>query len=165
MSAKVAHFTIAASIEQSARWKQAAELMGHLSIGTWLAEAADTFMEARTRASASPGAAGAGTVPPIALSWRRSGSFPVVLENGEEIEVTGMVSPPFGIYHGHSRGPVEVGVKPYTLVYVPERRILATFRHVDKARTLASELAPTLLWGLPPPDPGGIIARYHGKAT
>ena len=68
-SLKVAHFTIAASVEQSARWKQAAELMGHLSIGTWLAEAADTFMEARTRA-ASPGAAGA--VPPIALSWRRS---------------------------------------------------------------------------------------------
>jgi hypothetical protein len=157
---KVAHFTIAASVEQSARWKQAAELMGHLSIGTWLAEAADTFMEARTRAS--PGAAGA--VPPIALSWRRSGRFPVVLENGEEIEVTGMVSPPFGIYHGHSGGPVDVGVKPYTLVYVPERRILATFRHVDKARALASELAPALLRGLTPPDPRGILERYRGEA-
>jgi hypothetical protein len=58
-----------------------------------------------------------------------------------------MVSPPFGIYHGHSRGPVDVGVKPYTLVYVPERRILATFRHVDKAQALASELAPTLWRG------------------
>jgi len=160
MSAKVAHFTIAASVEQSARWKQAAELMGHLSIGTWLAEAADSFMEARTSA-ASPGA---GTVPPIALSWRRSGRFPVVLENGEEIEVTGMVSPPFGIYHGHSGGPVDVGVTPYTLVYVPERRILATFRHADKARALASELAPTLWRGLPPPDPGGILERYRGEA-
>ncbi len=160
MSAKVAHFTIAASVEQSARWKQAAELMGHLSIGTWLAEAADTFMEARTRAAGS----GAGAVPPIALSWRRGGRFPVVLENGEEIEVTGMVSPPFGIYHGHSRGPVDVGVKPYTLVYVPERRILATFRHVDKARALASELAPTLVRGLPPPDPGGILERYRREA-
>jgi hypothetical protein len=161
MSAKVAHFTIAASVEQSARWKQAAEMMGHLSIGTWLAEAADTFMEARTRTRAS---AGAGAVPPIALSWRRSGRFPVVLENGEEIEVTGMVSPPFGIYHGHSRGPVDVGVKPYTLVYVPERRILATFRHVDTARALASEMAPTLWRGLPPPDPGGILERYRGEA-
>ena len=160
MSAKLAHFTIAASVEQSARWKQAAEMMGHLSIGTWLAEAADTFMEARTRAS--PGAAGA--VPPIALSWRRSGRFPVVLENGEEIEVTGMVSPPFGIFHGHSGGPVDVGVKPYTLVYVPERRILATFRYADTARALASELAPTLLRGLPPPDPGGILERYRGEA-
>jgi hypothetical protein len=135
-------------------------MMGHLSIGTWLAEAADTFMEARTRAS--PGAVGA--VPPIALSWRRSGRFPVVLENGEEVEVTGIVSPPFGIFHGYSGGPVDVGRRSYSLVYVPERRILATLRFVETARALASELAPTLLRGLSPPDPRGILERYRGEA-
>ena len=32
---KAAHFTVAADVEQSARWKQAAEVAGHLSIGTW----------------------------------------------------------------------------------------------------------------------------------
>ena len=156
MSVKVAHFTIAASIEQSARWKQAAEMAGHLSIGTWLAEAADTFMEARAGARAGAG-------PPLALSWRRGGRFRVALEDGQEVEQSGWLSPPFGIF-GHTASPESLGAKAYTLVYVPERRMLGTFRFIDKARALASELAPSLVRGLPPPDPGGILERYRPAA-
>ena len=49
-------------------------------------------------------------------------------------------------------------------MYVPERRILATFRHADKARVLAAELAPTLWRGLPPPDPGESCSGTAGEA-
>jgi hypothetical protein len=151
---KVAHFTVAANVEQSARWKQAAEAAGHLTVGTWLTEAADVHMKARVRAGS-----------PVALSWRRSGSFPVVLEDGQEVERSGWVSPPFGIFRGHEVGREYTGVRSYSLVYVPERRILATFRFADKARALASELAPTLLRGLPPSEPGGILERYRKEAS
>jgi hypothetical protein len=147
---KVAHFTVAANVEQSARWKQAAECAGHRSVGTWLAEAADLHMKARARAGV-----------PLALSWHH-GRFRVVMEDGAETEKTGWVSAPFGIFRGNGGGGREYeGSKAYSLVYLPERRILATFRHVGKCRQLASELAPTLLRGLSPGDPGGIVERYR----
>ena len=68
---KVAHFTVAASMEQSVRWKLAAESAGHRSVGSWLAEAADLHMDARARAGV-----------PLALSWHH-GRFLVVMEDGE----------------------------------------------------------------------------------
>ncbi|HEV7516408.1 MAG TPA: hypothetical protein VGR07_08920 [Thermoanaerobaculia bacterium] len=152
---KVAHFTVSANVEQSARWKQAAECAGHRSVGTWLAEAADCYMKAKARAGI-----------PLALSWRRSGRFPVVMEDGEEVEMTGMVSPPFGIFRGNGGGgKAYEGSRAYSLVYVPERRILATFRFADKCRALASELAPTLLRGLSPGEPGGIVERYRRETA
>jgi hypothetical protein len=153
-SLKVAHFTVAANVEQSARWKQAAECAGHRSVGTWLAEAADLHMKARARAGV-----------PLALSWRRGGRFRVAMDDGEEVERVGMVSPPFAILRGNGGGGrAYEGSKAYSLVYIPERRILATFRFADKCRELAAELAPTLLRGLSPPEPAGIIERYRREA-
>jgi hypothetical protein len=151
---KVAHFTVSANIEQSARWKQAAECAGHRSVGTWLAEAADLHMKARARAGV-----------PLALSWRRGGRFRVVMEDGEEVEVTGWVSPPFGIFRGNGGGGRAYdGSKAYSLVHVPQRQLLATFRYAEKARSLAAELAPTLLRGLSPGDPERIVERYRREA-
>ncbi len=151
---KVATFTVSANAEQSARWKMAAESAGHRSVGTWLAEAADLHMKARARAGV-----------PLALSWRRGGRFRVVMDDGEEVERVGMVSPPFAILRGNGGGGrAYEGSKCYSLVYLPERRILATFRFADKARQLASEIAPTLLRGLSPPEPSGIIERYRREA-
>jgi len=159
-SPKLAQFTVAASVEQSTRWKQAAELAGHLSIGTWLAEAADVHARPRPRAlPAVPPSLVAPSPSPVSLSWRRGGRFGVVLEDGEEVEREGLVSPPFGIFRGHALGREYTGVRSYVLVYIPERRILGSFRFVGKARALAAELAPTLLYGLPPPDPGGVLDR------
>lgn len=57
------------------------------------------------------------------------------------------------------------GVRSYVLVYIPERRILGSFRFVGKARKLATELAPTLLHGLPSPDQEGIVERYRKEAS
>jgi hypothetical protein len=163
---RVAHFTVAANVEQSARWKQAAEVAGHLSIGTWLAEAADVHAQPRPRAApAVPPSLVAPSPSPISLSWRRGGRFPVVMEDGQEVEREGLVSPPFAIFRGHGGGgQAWEGSKAYSLVYIPERRILASFRFVGKARALAAELAPTLLRGLPPPEPGGIVEQCRPAA-
>ena len=151
---KVAHFTIAASMEQSIRWKQTAEAAGHPTVSTWLAEAADNYMHARARSG-----------PPIALAWRRSARFRVVLLDGEEVEVRGMLSPPFGIFKGDISGTGANAYPPYVLVYLPERRILGSFRYAETCKALASELAPTLLRGLPPPDPEAIVERYRREAS
>ena len=161
---RVATFTVAASVEQSARWKRAAELAGHLSIGTWLAEAADVHARPKPRAlPAVPPSLVAPSPSPISLSWRRGGRFPVVLEDGEEVEREGIISHPFAIFRGHGGGgQTYEGSKAYSLVYLPERRILGSFRFSTKARQLAAELAPTLLHGLPPPHSGGTL-DLHGK--
>ena len=68
---KVAHFTVQANMEQSIRWKQTAEAAGHPTVSSWLAEAADLYMQVRARSG-----------PPIPLSWRRSARFRVVLLDG-----------------------------------------------------------------------------------
>jgi len=151
---KMAHFTISANMEQSVRWKQTAEAAGHPTVSTWLAEAADNYMHARARSG-----------PPIALSWRRSARFRVVLLDGEEVEVRGMLSPPFGIFKGDISGSSGSAYPPYVLVYLPERRILGTFRYAETCKTLAAELAPALLRGLPPADPEAIVERYRREAS
>jgi hypothetical protein len=87
------------------------------------------------------------------------------MEDDEETEKRGWVSAPFGIFRGNGGGGREYeGSKAYSLVYLPERRILATFRHVGKCRELAAELAPTLLRGLSPGDPERIVERYRREA-
>src|SRR6476659_9197129 len=93
---KLAQFTVSATVEQGAAWKRAAELAGHLSIGTWLAEAAAVHARPRPRALPMvPPSLVAPSPSPVSLSWRRSGRFPVVLEDGQEVEQEGLVSPPF----------------------------------------------------------------------
>jgi hypothetical protein len=156
MDSRLATFSVSATVEQGAAWKRAAELAGHLSIGTWLAEAADVHAQPRPRAApAVPASLVAPSPSPISLSWRRSSRFPVVLEDGQEVEREGLVSPPFGIFRGHGGGgQVWEGSKAYCLVYLPERRILGSFRFATKARQLAAELAPTLLRGAPPETAG-----------
>lgn len=124
---RVATFTVHATAAQSARWKRAADNEGFQSAGSWLAQAADAFLQIRSRQGA-----------PVPLSWHQ-GRFSVVLMTGKRIEVTGMHSPPFGIYQGGTEGRNRN--KPRTLVYLPTGRIVATLRRAAQCRTLASELA------------------------
>jgi hypothetical protein len=124
---KVASFTVHATAQQSARWKQAAEAEGYTSAGQWLAGAADAYLKARARAG-----------QPVPLAWRR-GRFLVLLESGEEL-MRGHVSPPFGSYRGDGSG-ADGHAKRHTLVYLPERRILASVQFQREARALASDLA------------------------
>src|SRR5436305_8623916 len=111
-SPRLATFSVSATVEQGAAWKRAAELAGHLSIGTWLAEAADVHARPRPRAlPAVPLSLVAPSPSPISLSWRRGGRFRVVLEDGQEVEREGIISPPFGIFRGHPVGREYKGIR------------------------------------------------------
>lgn len=152
---KTASFTVRASVEQSARWKRAAEAEGHRSAGTWLAAAADAYLKARARAGA-----------PVPLAWHR-GMFPVLLGDDSTPTLRGSVSHPFGTYRGTAGGPVRGG-DSYVLVYLPTGRILATLRHAAQCKALAAELARAWVrWdgagGREPPgqDPGPILDRLR----
>lgn len=126
-------------MEQSIRWKRAAESEGFPSCGAWLARAADAYLKLRAKA---------GLPLPLAWHW---GRFPVRLEDGTEPELRGWVSPPFGHYRGNGEGTAPVGARRYSLVYLPGRRIVATFRYAQQCRALAAELA-------------GVWARSGGEA-
>jgi hypothetical protein len=127
---KVATFTVHATAQQSARWKQAAEGEGFPSVGAWLAGAADAYLKVRARAGI-----------PVPLAWRK-GLFRIRLEDGELVLVKGHVSPPFGVFAGT---PAELarypGRKRFTLVYTPSVRVLGTLASFAHCKALASELA------------------------
>lgn len=80
---KTAVFTVRADVRQSAGWKQASESHGHASVGTWLAEAADRYLDGLRRAG-----------KPVSLCWRY-GIFQAPAPGGERIPVRGLVSNPF----------------------------------------------------------------------
>jgi hypothetical protein len=152
---RVASFTVRATVEQSVRWKRAAEAEGHRSAGTWLAAAADAYLKARARAGA-----------PVPLAWHR-GAFRACLEDGSTPTLRGAVSHPFGTYRGTAAGPVRGG-RSYVLVFLPAARVLATLRHAAQCKALAAELARTWVrWdgtgGREPPgqDPGPVFDRFR----
>lgn len=142
---KVASFTVHADARQSARWKQAAEGEGFSSVGSWLSRAADAYLKVRAKAGL-----------PIPLAWSK-GVFTVQLMDGEEIRVSGMVSPPFAYFRGTSHGTDRN--KGRSLVHLASGRIIATLRRSAQARALASELAPALLRG-ELPDPAALVQRH-----
>lgn len=148
---KVATFTVRATAGQSARWKQAAEAYGHASVGTWLAEAADAHLDGLRRAG-----------KPLPLAWRH-GRFSVHLEGGETVALPGFVSPPFGAFRGTAEGPGFRACGRYTLVYMPQNRILATFRTYGHCKALASSLSRLWVrWGgrEPAEDPAPLVQRF-----
>ena len=149
---KVATFTVHATAQQSARWKQAAEHEGHRSAGSWLAVAADRYLDALQRA---------GRPLPLAWGW---GRVRVRLEDGTEPELRGWIARPFGIFRGDTKGLSYQGCHRYTLVYLPAARIVATFRTAAHCRTLASELARVWMrWGgkEPSEDPAPLLQRFQ----
>ncbi len=154
---KEATFTVRASGAQSVRWKIAAESESFRSVGAWLAGAADTYLKARARAGM-----------PLPLAWRH-GRFRVRLEGGIEPEVKGLLSPPFGIFHGTPEGPIPHGsTHHYCLVYVPARRIVATFKYASHCKELAAELAG--IWARSGGEgedirAGPLIERHEREAT
>jgi len=156
-SLKTASFTVRATMAQSATWKRAAEAEGFASVGAWLAGAADAYLRLRAKAGL-----------PLPLAWRH-GRFRVRLEDGTEPELRGWVSPPFALFHGSAEGPISHGSSHrYTLVYVPARRVVATFRYAQHCRALAAELAG--IWARSGGEEGDIragplIERHQREAT
>src|SRR6185295_18496901 len=113
---KVSVFNVRGSVEQSARWKRAADAEGHASAGSWLAYAADAYLKARARAGR-----------PLPLAWRR-GHFLVTLESEAVVTMRGFVSPPFAAFHGTDNGRSPRGTGVFSLVHLKSRRIIATMR-------------------------------------
>jgi len=150
---KVACFTVKGTAAQSARWKQAAAGEGYASAGAWMAEAVDRYLQARARSGR-----------PIPLAWSR-GRFAVCFQ-GEEVKVSGFISPPFASTAGTEEGPACYrGRHRHILVFMPDARIIATLRSYRQCQALASELAPALLRGLPPAQPEGVIERHRRESS
>ena len=82
----------------------------------------------------------------------------MILEGGE-VTLSGVVSPPFGVFRGTAEGRGVRGCWRFTLVHLPDRRIIATLYTAPQCQALASELAPVLLRG-ELPDPVSIVARH-----
>jgi hypothetical protein len=146
---KTASFHVRATAAQAVTWNRAAEAEGHRSAGTWLAAAADAYLKARARAG-----------HPLPLAWHH-GAFTAHLTDGRELQVRGVVSPPFGIFRGTSHGPDRNKLR--TLVHLPSGRIIATLKSSRQCRALAAELAPVLLRG-ELPDPAPIVERHRREA-
>jgi hypothetical protein len=153
---KVATFTVRASVAQSATWKRAQEAEGFASCGAWLARAADAYLRLRLKAGM-----------PLPLAWRH-GRFRVTLEDGSEPEVRGWVAPPFGFYHGTPDGPIPWGcTKHYSFVYLPRKRLVATFKHARECRMLGAELAAVYARSDGEGDAraGPLVDRYQRETT
>jgi len=155
---KTATFTVHATTDQSARWKRAAEAEGYASVGTWASRALDSYLKQRLVAGA-----------PVPLAWGR-GRVRAVLQDGP-CDLRGLISPPFGIFHGSMAGPLRWGsTHAYSLVYLPSGRLLGTFRYAAHCKALASDLARVWVrWdgaGAEPPsqDSAPIVARHLSEA-
>lgn len=156
MRLKTASFTVRATMAQSVTWKRASDAEGFNSCGAWLARAADSYLKLRARAGI-----------PLPLAWRR-GKFRVTLEDGSEPEVRGSIAPPFGFYHGSPDGPIPHGsTKVYSLVYLPGKRLVATFRYAKECRMLGAELASVYARSDGEGDTraGPLVDRYQREAT
>jgi hypothetical protein len=141
---------------QSIAWKRAAEAYGHVSTGTWIAEAVDRYLDALKRAG-----------KPVPLAWNRFGRFRVRLMDGREIEVPGRASPPFGIFRGNAMGPLGEGAGRHSLVFLPGARIVATLATERHCKELASELSRAWVrWGgqEPAEDPAPLVQRYQRES-
>jgi hypothetical protein len=128
-------YTVTALREQAVCW-QAAAGAASLSVGSWLAETADTYLRELVRT---------GRAAP--LSWYE-GSFKVRItdttvrpEVAHEREVRGPVGHYFGIFRGNGRGVGEPGCFCYSLVHRPTGRIIATLPYRKSCKALAAELA------------------------
>jgi hypothetical protein len=146
---KVASYHVRATTAQAERWNRAAEMEGFRSAGAWLAEAADSYLRARVRAGR-----------PLPLAWRL-GAFRVILMDGQEIPVRGMVSPPFGEFRGTSQG--KDTSKRRTLVHIPTCRVIATLRSARQCKALAAELAP--VYARDEAAATGITERHRREST
>ncbi len=90
---------------QSIAWKRASESEGFRSVGVWAAYALDAYLKVRSKAGL-----------PLPLAWHL-GTFKARLMDGREVEVRGMVSPPFGVFRGTSHGPDRNKLR--TLTHLP----------------------------------------------
>jgi hypothetical protein len=109
-------FTVDADRERAELWRVAAAERC-MSVPSWLADTADAHLRELARTGRA-----------VPLSWH-PGRFLVRLTDttrspwvGVDVEVPGLVSRPFGIYRGTSRGVGAPGSGSHTLTHIPTGR-------------------------------------------
>lgn len=128
-------YTVRADARQSARWRRKAEAEGYAGVEQWAVFALDAYLELGAKMGTAE-----------RMVWR-SGSFPIHRTEGEAVKVTGLLSPPFGIF-AETESTLDRATRPaYCLTYLPEGRILATFRTCKDCKRLAEELVRTARLG------------------
>jgi hypothetical protein len=128
-------FTVDADPERAELWRVAAAERC-MSVPSWLADTADAHLRELARS---------GRARP--LLWDR-GRFLVRLTDtsrspsvAADVEVPGLISRPFGIYRGTTRGGGAPGSGTHTLAHLPTHRTIATLPLRKSCMALAAELA------------------------
>jgi hypothetical protein len=122
-SLKTASLTVHPTADQLAEWKWAAKEEGFRSVYTWLAFAVDAYVNARAG-------------DPLPLIWRR-GPVKVDLPDGSTVDVRGWQAEPYAIFRGDSSGPAILDKRTFSLLYLPNRQILVTFRSLKHCQEMA----------------------------
>jgi hypothetical protein len=152
-------YTVKANREQVDQWGAAAAERC-MSVPSWLADTADAHLRELART---------GRATP--LSWH-PGRFLVRLTDtsrspsvAADVEVPGLVSRPFGIYRGTTRGVGAPGSGSHTLAHLPTRRTIATLPLRKSCAALAAELAGLEIdWQETDPEKVLVGAPDQGKA-
>ncbi|HEY2293073.1 MAG TPA: hypothetical protein VGM86_20400 [Thermoanaerobaculia bacterium] len=156
---KAESYTVDANHVQADLWREAAAERC-MSVPSWLADTADAHLRERART---------GQATP--LSWH-SDRFLVRLTDtsrcpsvAADVEVPGLISRPFGIYRGTTRGLGEPGSGTHTLAHLPTRRTIATLPLRKSCMALAAELAGLEIdWQETDPERVLVGAPDQGKA-
>ena len=155
----VESYTVKANREQVDQWGAAA-VERCMSVPSWLADTADAHLRELART---------GRATP--LPWH-PGRFVVRLTDttrspwvAADVEVPGLVSRPFGIYRGTTRGVGAPGSGQHTLAHLPTRRTIATLPLRKSCMALAAELAVLEIdWQETDPERVLVGAPDQGKA-
>lgn len=152
-------FTVDADRERAELWRVAAAERC-MSVPSWLADTADAHLRELART---------GRATP--LPWH-PGRFVVRLTDttrspwgAADVEVPGLVSRPFGIYRGTTRGVGAPGSGAHTLTHIPTGRTFATLPLRKSCMALAAELAGLEIdWQETDPEKVLVGAPDQGKA-
>jgi hypothetical protein len=130
---KDAFFNVKAKYWEAPTWRLVARFRGFHSVGAWLAELGAE--DARRHVEAAEAARQAERKRlPLARAWK-AGTFGVNLWRETrfvEVEVEGLISPPFGVYRFH---------KAYSLAHLPTGHTLFNSARRRDCQQLAAELA------------------------
>jgi hypothetical protein len=136
---KVFTYSVRATEEQRERWEAAAVAHGRMTVGSFLAQATDTYLEKMAKS---------GRRLPLAWTW---GEFQARIYDRlvwpwqyREIDVSGWISGRFGIYRGDGTGQETHNNHVFSLVHIPSRRIIVTLTYKRDCQAFAAELV--YLW-------------------
>jgi hypothetical protein len=116
--------TLHPTADQLAEWKWVAKEERFRSVLTWVPFAVDAYINARAG-------------EPLPLLWRRE-TVQVDRPDGSTVDTRGWQAEPYVIFRGDRSGPAALNKKTFSLLYLPNRQILVTFRSLKHCQEMAS---------------------------